>query len=89
MHQAAVSSRPNLDDEGRARRVRRYASGVSIALMVLCNAIFLLGLWASGVNLDELVAAPDLSIPNGCMPPAHLAAGERDRGAGANVFGMD
>ncbi|HSF68003.1 MAG TPA: hypothetical protein VLA67_11315 [Nitrospiraceae bacterium] len=48
------------DDQRRAREVRRFAIGVSLALIILCNAIVLVGLWASGINLDELVATPDV-----------------------------
>jgi hypothetical protein len=29
-------------------------------MMILCNAIVLVGLWASGINLDELAATPDV-----------------------------
>lgn len=29
-------------------------------MMILCNAIVLIGLWASGINLDELAATPDV-----------------------------
>jgi hypothetical protein len=48
------------DDQRRARKVRRFAIGVSLAMMVFCNAIVLVGLWASGINLDELAATPDV-----------------------------
>lgn len=40
--------------------VRRFSRVVSLVLMILCNAIVLIGLWASGINLDELVATPDV-----------------------------
>lgn len=43
----------------RATRVQRYARIVTIVLIVLCNGIFLFGMWASGVNLDELVNTQD------------------------------
>ena len=33
---------------------------VTAALIILCNGILLFGVWASGVNLDELVKSPDL-----------------------------
>lgn len=46
--------------EQRARRVRRFGIGVSVVLIVLCNALLLFGVWASGLNLDELVKTPDL-----------------------------
>ena len=29
-------------------------------MIVLCNAIVLVGLWASGINLDELATTPDI-----------------------------
>jgi hypothetical protein len=48
------------DDQRRARKVRRFTIGVSLALIVLCNAIMLAGLWASGINLDELATPPDV-----------------------------
>ena len=51
---------PSSDDERRKSKVRRFRIGVSIFLMVLCNAVLLLGLRVSGVNLDELVKTPDL-----------------------------
>ncbi len=43
----------------RATRVQRYARIVTIVLIVLCNGIFLFGMWASGVNLDELANTQD------------------------------
>lgn len=48
------------DDQGRARKVRRFTIGVSLALILFCNAIVLVGFWASGINLDELAAPPDV-----------------------------
>ena len=48
------------DDQRRAKRVRRFTIGVTLAMIVLCNAIVLVGLWASGINLDELAATPDV-----------------------------
>lgn len=53
-------SQPSSDDQRRAKRVRRFTIGVSLALIVLCNTIVLVGLRVSGVNLDELVAPPDV-----------------------------
>ncbi|HJU06052.1 MAG TPA: hypothetical protein VJ692_12950 [Nitrospiraceae bacterium] len=44
-------------------RLRRYSLIVTAAMIVLCNAIFLLGIWGSGVNLDELIRTPDLFNP--------------------------
>ena len=48
------------DIESRQALVRRFARVVSLAMIVLCNAIVLVGLWASGINLDELAATPDV-----------------------------
>jgi hypothetical protein len=48
------------DDQRRAKKIRRFTIGVSLALIVLCNTIMLVGLWASGINLDELATPPDV-----------------------------
>jgi hypothetical protein len=48
------------DAEARKALVRRFARVVSLALIILCNTIVLVGLWASGMNLDELAATPDV-----------------------------
>lgn len=46
-----------------ALRVRRYTTGVTVAMIVLCNAVFLFGIWISGVNLERLIRIPDLFDP--------------------------
>lgn len=51
------------DEASRNARVRRFSSGVTWVLIVLCNVVFLVGIWVSGVNLDELVKTPDLFNP--------------------------
>lgn len=51
------------DDASSATRVQRYARIITIVLIVLCNAIILVGIWASGVNLDELVKSRDQFNP--------------------------
>ena len=48
------------DVESRQALVRRFARVVSLAMIVLCNTIVFVGLWASGINLDELVTTPDV-----------------------------
>jgi hypothetical protein len=48
------------DVESRQALVRRFARMVSLAMIVLCNTIVFVGLWASGINLDELVTTPDV-----------------------------
>ncbi len=47
-------------DEKRAAKVRRFATLVTVGLIVFCNVVLLFGVWVSGVNLDELVKTPDL-----------------------------
>jgi len=48
------------DDQRRAGKVRRFTFAVSLAMMIFCNVIVLVGLWASGMNLDELATTPDV-----------------------------
>ncbi len=48
------------DAESRKALVRRFARVVSLVMIVFCNAIVLVGLWVSGMNLDELAATPDV-----------------------------
>jgi len=51
------------DEASRQARVRRFTIGVTVVLILVCNGLFLLGMWASGVNLDELVRMPDQFNP--------------------------
>lgn len=51
------------DEASRQARVRRFTIGVTVVLILLCNGLFLFGMWVSGVNLDELVRAPDQFNP--------------------------
>lgn len=51
---------PMTDSRRRADKVRRFSLAVSVALIVLCNAILLAGLRLSCINLDDLVKTPDL-----------------------------
>ena len=48
------------DAESRKALVRRFARVVSLVMIVFCNAIVLVGLWVSGMNLDELAATSDV-----------------------------
>jgi hypothetical protein len=48
----------------RQRRVRRFSVLITLTLIVLCNAIILLSIWTSGINLDSLFHAPDRFNPN-------------------------
>jgi hypothetical protein len=50
--------------EAETKRLRRYTQGVSAVMILACNAVFLLGLWGSGVNLDTLWRTPDVFNPD-------------------------
>lgn len=45
------------------RRLRRYTNLVTVILILVCNAVFLLGIWGSGVNLETLFRTPDVFNP--------------------------
>ncbi|WP_455379015.1 hypothetical protein [Petrachloros mirabilis] len=47
-------------DQSRVTKVRRFSMVVTAALIVFCNGVLLIGMWVSGINLDELVKTPDL-----------------------------
>ncbi len=47
-------------EAGRAAKVSRFAKLVTVGMIILCNCVLLFGVWVSGVNLDELMKAPDL-----------------------------
>jgi hypothetical protein len=47
-------------DEERAARIRRFSKLVTAALIVCCNVVLLVGVWITGINLDELVITPDV-----------------------------
>ena len=51
------------DDAMRNAQVRRYSTIVTVAMIVLCNAVVLAGIRLSGINLDELVKTPDFFNP--------------------------
>lgn len=44
-------------------RIRRYSRIVTLAMIILCNAVFLAGIRWSGVNLDDLIRTPELFNP--------------------------
>lgn len=58
-----ASRAAGLPEERKRRRLRRYTYAVSALMVVLCNVVFLLGLWGSGINLDTLIRTPDLFDP--------------------------
>jgi hypothetical protein len=49
--------------EEKSRLVRRFRLLTTIGMIILCNAIFLLGIWGSGVNLDALIRTPETFNP--------------------------
>ena len=53
----------------RRSRVRRFSVMVTLALIVVCNAVILLGLTASGIDLDAVWRTPDRFDPgrNECL----------------------
>ncbi|HEU4503197.1 MAG TPA: hypothetical protein VFR79_00090 [Nitrospira sp.] len=51
---------PEFEEKKCAAKVRRFSKMVTAALIVCCNVVLLFGVWISGINLDELVASPDL-----------------------------
>lgn len=51
------------EEDQRQRKVRRYAAWVTGLMILICNAVFLLGVWGSGFNLDRLIRFPDIYDP--------------------------
>lgn len=60
MDSSFAPTRSVLEEDRRSRQIRRYSIAVTLGLIVFCNLVLLFGVWVSGVNLDELVTAPDL-----------------------------
>ena len=54
---------PVLEESDESRRVRRYTHVVTIGLILSCNALLLLGLWVSGLDLEAALAKPELFDP--------------------------
>lgn len=54
---------PHALTEEQQRLLRRYGMWVTLGMMVLCNAIFLTGMWFSGVKFEQLVRIPDIFNP--------------------------
>ena len=50
-------------DERAAARVRRYAIRTTICFIIGVNALFLVILWSSGVDLDRIFAERDFFDP--------------------------
>lgn len=60
LHRSA-SQHALTDDQ--QERLRRYGGWVTLGMMVLCNAIFLGGMWISGTKIDKLIRFPDVFNP--------------------------
>lgn len=46
-------------EEERAAKVRRYTTWVTLTIIIVCNGIFVLGIWVSGVDLESMITLPD------------------------------
>lgn len=57
------TERPFLEESDESRRVQRFTRFVTIGLILGCNALLLLGLWVSGVDLESTLANPELYDP--------------------------
>ena len=51
------------DEASQNARVRRFNSGVTWVVIVLCHVVVAVGVWVSGVNLDKLLKTPDRFNP--------------------------
>jgi hypothetical protein len=49
--------------EQQLSQLRRYTTVVTVGLILGCNAIVLLGIWGSGVNIESLFRTPDVFNP--------------------------
>ena len=49
--------------ESHSTRLRWFTRGVTILLIIVCNALLLGGLWISGVDLDIALSKPELYDP--------------------------
>jgi hypothetical protein len=68
-------------DELTAAQVRRYAVRIAICFIIGINALFLLVLWGSGVDLDRIFAERDFFDPvqDVCLRMAwYKPVGEKD-----------
>lgn len=59
---AEAANQVALTDE-QQQRLRRYHVWVTLGMMVLCNVIFLGGMWISGTRIEKLVRFPDVFNP--------------------------
>jgi hypothetical protein len=57
------TERPVLQKSDDARRLQRFTHIVTIGLILGCNTFLFLGLWVSGVDLEAVLAKPELYDP--------------------------
>ncbi len=57
------TERPFYEESDVSRRVQRFTNYVTAGLILSCNALLLLGLWVSGVDLEAALAKPELFDP--------------------------
>lgn len=69
-----------MNSVSQSTRLRWFARGVTILLIIICNALLLGGLWMSGVDLDIALSKPELYDPK---------KGYCVRVGFANVVGVD
>ena len=57
------TDQPFLEESDEFRRLQRFTRIVTIGLILGCNALLLLGLWVSDVDLETTLAKPELYDP--------------------------
>ena len=53
-----------MDEASLRKRLKWFSSGLSILLIIVCNALLVAGWWISGVNLDRALSKPEIYDPN-------------------------
>lgn len=48
----------------QSSRLKWFSRGVTLLLIILCNALLFAGLWMSGVDLDIALSKPEIYDPN-------------------------
>ena len=53
-------TQPSCGSAEAQRKLHRYTVSITVLLILVCNSVFLVGIWGSGVNLDALFRTPDI-----------------------------
>ena len=53
-----------MDEASLSKRLKWFSSGLSILLIIVCNAMLVAGWWISGVNLDRALSKPEIYDQN-------------------------